>query len=60
MQSDIYFPQILKIENNWLSLQLLVFSIFGKKHQDKNNISMRKCLQYTLQGIHVLRAEKLT
>ena len=47
IHSGILFLQIMKIENNRLSLQLLSFSIFGKKHQDRNNASMTKCLQYT-------------
>lgn len=48
IHSGIFFPPIMKIENNWLSLQLLHFPIFGKTHQDRNNTSTKNRLQYTL------------
>lgn len=58
IHSAVLLPWIMKIEDNCLSLQLLHFSIFGKKHKDRNNTSIRKCYSTHL-GIHIFESREI-
>lgn len=58
IHSAILVPWIMKIENNCLSLQLLHFSIFGKKHKERNKTSIRNHYS-TYLGIHFFESREI-